>query len=134
MHNNSSKQQRTKTKTPTTAPKICCGDAGIMIKQANNISIKKTIKQTQEYKRKSPATAPKTWCATNDYMDIRMLSLENILSKVILSALITNNNLVFYKSNMYKPLSNGYVMSLMPTTTKNPFVLDFDAINLLSSI
>jgi hypothetical protein len=48
------------TKIPATAPIICCGGAGIMIKQGNYISIKKTIKQTQEYKRKSPATAPKT--------------------------------------------------------------------------
>jgi hypothetical protein len=64
-----SKQSTTKTKTPTTAPKICCGDAGIMIKQVNNISTNEqlniqannsTNKQTKEYKHKSPATAPKT--------------------------------------------------------------------------
>ena len=50
---------------------------------------------------------------TNDYKDIRMFSLENILSKVILTTSRTNNNLVFYKSNMYKPQSNGYIMSLI---------------------
>ena len=50
---------------------------------------------------------------TNDYMEIRMLSLENILSKVFLTTYRTNNNLVFYKSNMHKPQSNGYIMNLI---------------------
>ena len=48
------------TKTPATAPIICCGDAGIMIKQANNISIKKTIKQTyKEHNKQIPGKGAK---------------------------------------------------------------------------
>ena len=75
---------------------------------------------------------------TNDHKDIRMFSLENILSLVILSTYRTNyNSLVFYKSNIHKSHSNGHVMSLMPkpTTNKEFFrPINFDVINLWSSI
>lgn len=67
-------------------------------------------KQQKQYENKH-TTNIHVW--TNDHKDIRMFSFKNILSKVILTTSRTNNNLVFYKSNMHKPQSNGYIMNLI---------------------